>query len=112
MTLHDIKERLALPPNTIARNLRSRALRQHVAGGAELLNAKEWATSIANNASGALADPRRSAYRPENEARRALAEQALDKLASIETAMLAALERAKELPLGSLVDGQRAGAPE
>lgn len=111
MTPTDLASQLELPPNTNSRNLVARALRQHCAGGAELLAAKEWAAGVANTARNALADPRRAAYSAENRARREIAELALAKVLTIEAALIAALERVKSLPPGSLAKYQKGDRP-
>lgn len=111
MNTTEIAAALALGPNTKPSNLTARCLRLHVAGGAELLSAKEWANGVANSARTAARDPRRAAHTGEIEARRALAEEAVAKLLSIEAALLSALEHSKGLPAGTLTAYLRGGAP-
>lgn len=90
MKTHEIKAALGLPANLDSKRLASRALREHCAGGAELLDAKEWAAGIARTS--------------RDEISAALGEEALVKLRAIEAALLTALEEAKELPRGSLTE--------
>jgi hypothetical protein len=86
----EIAATLSLPPNTNQRNVVARSLRQHAAGGDELISAKEALASIANNARTAIRDPHRIAFRSENERVKEVAEIALAKLADIEDARAAA----------------------
>lgn len=89
MTIQEIITRLQLSPNTISRNLAARAIRQHAAGGSELLDAKEWASGIA--------------VRSHDPVARKIGANCLGRLEAIERAMLAALEAHHGLPAGCLV---------
>ncbi len=102
MTTSELATLLNLPANTNQRNIASRAIRQHCAGGVELLAAKEWASNVANDARTALHDPSRFRYAAENTAKKDLAEITLTKLSEVQAALLAALETAHKLPSGTL----------
>lgn len=88
MTLLEIKRQLGLPDKTLTKRLRSSALRHLCAGGAELVQLKTWANTIA--------------MRPGEMDARRIRQECLARIAEVEMALLAGVERAKNLPEGTL----------
>jgi hypothetical protein len=107
----EIKAALGLPDKTEPSKFANRCLRSQCVGGSELLDAKEWAVGVANGARTALHDPRRSAHAAENQRAVDLAVGFLERLHTVEHALLTALETARGFPPGSITKYLRVRAP-
>lgn len=97
MTPKEIAALYGLPPNTNGDKLLGRLVRT-CPGGAEVLEAKEWAMGMLHRIRGTRA--------PQSEG---ILRDALSKILEIERALLQELEAQKSLPPGTLTDYQKTG---